>query len=72
MIDFIDEPVDVCFGCPLDLHCSYTHDQLLAVLNLAGQKGDSPLSRFCSLMYLQSTGFCEIAFLYVKPPLKSG
>ena len=28
-IDFIDEPVDVGFDCPLDLHCTYTRDQLL-------------------------------------------
>jgi len=28
-IDFIDEPVDLGFACPLDLHCSYTRDQLL-------------------------------------------
>ena len=30
-IDFIDEPVDVGFDCPLDLHCTYTRDQLLVV-----------------------------------------
>ena len=23
-IDFIDEPVDLGFDCPLDLHCTYT------------------------------------------------
>ena len=28
-IDFIDEAVDVGFDCPLDLHCTYTRDQLL-------------------------------------------
>lgn len=28
-IDFIDEPVDLGFDCPLDLHCTYTRDQLL-------------------------------------------
>ena len=32
-IDFIDEPVDVGFDCPLDLHCSYTRDQLLVALD---------------------------------------
>lgn len=31
-IDFIDEPVDMGFDCPLDLHCSYSRDQLLAAL----------------------------------------
>jgi hypothetical protein len=25
-IDFIDEPVDLGFDCPLDLHCTYTRD----------------------------------------------
>lgn len=32
-IDFIDEPVDVGFNCPLDLHCTYTRDQLLVALD---------------------------------------
>ena len=32
-IDFIDEPVDVGFDCPLDLHCSYSRDQLLVALD---------------------------------------
>ena len=32
-IDFIDEPVDFGFECPLDLHCTYTRDQLLAALD---------------------------------------
>ena len=32
-IDFIDRPVDVGFDCPLDLHCTYTRDQLLAALD---------------------------------------
>lgn len=32
-IDFIDEPVDVGFACPLDLHCIYTRDQLLVALD---------------------------------------
>lgn len=31
-IDFIDEPVPVNFECPLDLHCSYTRDQILVAL----------------------------------------
>lgn len=30
--DFIDEPVPVNFECPLDLHCSYTRDQILVAL----------------------------------------
>ncbi|MBP3866265.1 MAG: DUF3427 domain-containing protein, partial [Eggerthellaceae bacterium] len=34
-IDFIDEPVDVGFDCPLDLHCSYTRDQILVALDFA-------------------------------------
>lgn len=32
-IDFIDEPVDVGFDCLLDLHCTYTRDQLLVALD---------------------------------------
>lgn len=32
-IDFIDEPVDVGFDCPQDLHCTYTRDQLLVALD---------------------------------------
>ena len=32
-IDFIDSPVDLDFECPLDLHCTYTRDQLLAALD---------------------------------------
>lgn len=32
-IDFIDEPVDLGFDCPLDLHCSYTRDQILIAMD---------------------------------------
>lgn len=32
-IDFIDEPVDLGFDCPLDLYCSYTRDQLLIAMD---------------------------------------
>jgi len=32
-IDFIDEPVDLGFECPLDLHCSYTRDQILVAMD---------------------------------------
>lgn len=32
-IDFIDAPVDVGFDCPLDLHCTYSRDQLLVALD---------------------------------------
>ena len=32
-IDFIDEPVALSFDCPLDLHCTYTRDQLLVALD---------------------------------------
>ena len=32
-IDFIDEPVSLGFDCPLDLHCTYTRDQLLVALD---------------------------------------
>ena len=32
-IDFIDEPVNLGFDCPLDLHCTYNRDQLLVALD---------------------------------------
>ena len=32
-IDFIDEPVELGFGCPLDLHCTYNRDQILVALD---------------------------------------
>ena len=32
-IDFIDEPVDLGFDCPLDLHCTYTRDQILVTMD---------------------------------------
>ena len=32
-IDFVDEPIDLGFECPLDLHCSYTRDQILVAMD---------------------------------------
>ena len=32
-IDFIDEAVQLEFDCPLDLHCTYTRDQLLVAMD---------------------------------------
>lgn len=32
-IDFIDESVELGFDCPLDLHCTYTRDQLLVAMD---------------------------------------
>jgi superfamily II DNA or RNA helicase len=32
-IDFIDEPVDLGFDCPLDIDCTYTRDQLLVAMD---------------------------------------
>lgn len=32
-IDFIDKPVDLGFDCPLDLHCTYTRDQILVAMD---------------------------------------
>lgn len=32
-IDFIDEPVNLGFDCPLDLHCTYSRDQILVALD---------------------------------------
>ncbi|MBR3224438.1 MAG: DUF3427 domain-containing protein [Atopobiaceae bacterium] len=34
-IDFVDAPVDWGFDCPLDLHCSYSRDQIFAAIDLA-------------------------------------
>jgi superfamily II DNA or RNA helicase len=33
-IAFVDKVVDVGFVCPLDLHCSYTRDEILAAVGL--------------------------------------
>jgi hypothetical protein len=32
-IDFVDEQVDLGFECPLDLHCTYSRDQILVALD---------------------------------------
>jgi hypothetical protein len=32
-LSFLDEPVDVGFESPLDLHCAYTRDQVLAAID---------------------------------------
>lgn len=32
-IDFIDKPVNLGFDCPLDLHCTYTRDQILVAMD---------------------------------------
>lgn len=32
-IDFVDEKVNVGFACPLDLHCTYTRDQILVAMD---------------------------------------
>ncbi len=32
-IDFIDSPVNVGFDCPLDLHCTYSRDQLMVAMD---------------------------------------
>lgn len=32
-IDFIDETVELGFDCPLDLHCTYTRDQILVAMD---------------------------------------
>ena len=32
-IDFVDEPIDLGFDCPLDLHCNYTRDQIFVALD---------------------------------------
>lgn len=32
-IDFVDKPVDVGFDCPLDLHCTYSRDQIMVAMD---------------------------------------
>jgi len=32
-IDFVDEPLSLGYDCPLDLHCTYTRDQILVALD---------------------------------------
>ena len=34
-IAFVDKPVDLGFDCPLDLHCTYSRDQIFAAMDLA-------------------------------------
>ncbi len=33
LADIIDEPVNIGFDCPLDLHCTYTRDKILVAMN---------------------------------------
>ena len=37
-IDFIDQPVPLGFDCPLDLHCTYTRDQILIAMDYMAPK----------------------------------
>ncbi len=37
-INFIDEPVHLGFDCPLDLHCTYTRDQILVAMDFMKPK----------------------------------
>ena len=32
-IDVLDQPLDLGFACPLDVHCTYTRDQLLVAMD---------------------------------------
>lgn len=32
-IDFVDTPLNLGFSCPLDLHCSYSRDQILVAMD---------------------------------------
>lgn len=34
-IDFVDKEIEIGFPCPLDLHCDYTRDQILAAMDYA-------------------------------------
>ncbi len=31
-VDFVDEPIDLGFTCPINLHCAYSRDQLLLAM----------------------------------------
>lgn len=33
-IDFVDEKINLGFNCPLDLHCTYTRDQILSAMDI--------------------------------------
>lgn len=37
-IDFIDRPIEIGFDCPLDVHCTYTRDQILVALDFMKPK----------------------------------
>lgn len=47
-IDFLDAPVDLGFDCPLDLHCTYSRDQMLAALDFmkphTAREGSRPMN----------------------------
>lgn len=33
MIHFLDKPINLGFACPLDLHCTYTRDQIMVAFD---------------------------------------
>ncbi|MCF8010750.1 MAG: DUF3427 domain-containing protein [Clostridiales bacterium] len=50
-IDFVDQPVDLGFNSPMDLHCTYTRDQILAAVDY--YTGDRMPSMREGVKYLQ-------------------
>lgn len=45
-IDFIDEKVEIGFPCPLDLHCEYSRDMIMAALGYFNEN-KKPAFRVC-------------------------
>ena len=50
-IDFVDESVNVGFDCPLDLHCTYSRDQILVAMDFM-----KPATVREGVKYLQDKG----------------
>ncbi|MGV9173437.1 MAG: DUF3427 domain-containing protein, partial [Promethearchaeia archaeon] len=60
-INFVDKQVDLGFPCPLDLHCKYTSDQILAAMGEYSIEQKKPL-RGVGVKYLEEKN-CELLFI---------
>ena len=59
-IQFVDRTVDLGFPCPLDLHCRYTTDQILAALGYYTYEEKKSMRE--GVLYLKEKN-CEILFI---------
>lgn len=60
-IHFVDKHVELGFPCPLDLHCKYTSDQILAAMGQYSIEEKHPL-RGVGVKYLEEKN-CELLFI---------